>query len=113
MIPVYPESHVDYKTVVNDLGIPEYVGLATTWLRKKHTDGKWYKILIISKSSTRDVVDCQRELWNSFNYQVYSAQKFMKIVPEASIGFELDENQIDEKERLRNAYFINEHRKSK
>jgi hypothetical protein len=100
---IYPD--VDFFTAqIKDGDQLLYHTKIMTKLRKKHTDGKWYKQTVLNYSAgpTPDSIS-----WcvNEFNWNVYLALQYGIVIPDLkhSTGeflFELDEDQRSEEERL-------------
>lgn len=77
-----------------------YVSLET-WVRLKHTDGKWYDTMIYADGTD------YLEIWKRFIYDAVHMEKLgivsldiETVVPPVRKVFELSESQLDEPERL-------------
>lgn len=108
---VYPKVESHSTTVQKQDGEAfEVIFIHSTWLRKKHTDGKWYLVLILTKSiydkhEAKNITDVVESL-NRFHTDVYQAIIKYEIPVQFPTGMPLaiieDENQIDESERITN-----------
>jgi hypothetical protein len=97
--------NVRFQTaIVNDGSKLSYHTKMFSYLRKQHTDGKWYlqPVLNYSTGDTRESIE-----WcvNDFMSNTYTALLFGKVLPDIkdSFGdtvFKLDEDQRSEEERL-------------
>ena len=97
-IPVYPVIFVTRKG--NNLDME-------TYLRKKHTDGKYYFVKFKRNALCQDGKTDLTNEFTSFNRDIYKAQLYydMDIDMAYSSGKKLhpvDEDQTDEKERMAN-----------
>lgn len=102
-IPVFPDYEIrPYDGVFGDSH--KFV----TVIRKKHTDGLWYKTLVITSFAKIAPIEKQFKI---FLMDVYIAQHLLIIHPtssnaEGKILFEVDEDQTEERERLMRDYHI-------
>lgn len=110
---IYPNIQINTGIETGPEGV-YWNGTMSTWVRKKHRDGKYYLFRVLTRwrerlpqPSSSDV--CLALLINEFNRQVYLAQKCQKINPTALDGWDdpiyiLDRDQEDELTRIRKKY---------
>lgn len=99
---IYPKIHFTANLIQRE-DVLEYYAQVSTYLRKQHTDGKWYLQYFFnsSKGNTKEAYSWCLE---DFQRNIYNAQLFGKVIPEAKTHFGplfiLDEDQRSEEERL-------------
>jgi len=79
-----------------------------TIIRKKHTDELWYKFMVVKTFSKEEPIESQ---FKRFLSECYIAQHLFVIHPTLSdihgnMLIELDEDQMEERERLMRDYSI-------
>lgn len=100
--PVYPLIKFATHQVRGENGLV-YSTALSTWLRKKHTDGKWYKIYFFVQENNPSPESIEWAV-NKFNHSLYLFLLAGKVLPNRKDFNVLDEDQRDEEERL--AHYI-------
>jgi hypothetical protein len=100
---IFPKVRFN-TSIVKDEDRLVYHTIISTYLRKKHTDNKWYLQLVLNRSTSENRESVGWCL-NDFMTTTYSCLLFGKVIPEmkdsyGSPYFELDEDQRSEEERL-------------
>ncbi len=97
--PVYPNIDFKTKTIREDNGDIMHHCSISTWVRKKHTDGLWYKQFFYNWERSPNL-ESIGQCFTSFSDNLYLNQLFGKILPELEEFYVLDEDQRSEEERL-------------
>lgn len=112
--PLYPHIMVESKVIqTQDERLTEVVTNGATYLRRKHTDGKYYLQLFrqskMSSNATQNLTKEESIVKDWINFEVYMAMCFGEIDPHVKVAqpnghedllFLLDLCQESEEERL-------------
>src|SRR3546814_15715716 len=103
---IYPEINFDTVLIRREDGSKIYLTQISTYLRKKHTDGKWYLQYFFNDCRSEDYNSIEQCV-NDFNRNIYVAQLFGNVIPELKNStwgdnlLKLDEDKCSEEERLK------------
>lgn len=96
--PVYPMIKFTTHQIQGQDGLVHSTTIST-WVRKKHTDGKWYKVYFF-RQETSPLASSVEWVVTKFNRSVYLFLLWGKVLPERKDFNVLDEDQRDEEQRM-------------
>src|SRR3546814_20347388 len=103
---IYPEINFDTVLIRREDGSKIYLTQISTYLRKKHTNGKWYLQYFFNDCRPEDYNSIEKCV-NDFNRNIYVSQLFGNVITELKKStwgdnlFTLDKEQSWEKERIK------------